>query len=361
MKNKFLVFSVLILVTLLSKAQTYETLVINKSEKGLYVDHKVTAKENFYSIGRAFNVHPKHIALFNSLDMSKGLSLGQTIKIPLSDTNFTQKSDKGIPVYYETSNGETLYRVSTNNKNVLMENLRKWNRLSSDKLANGTKLIVGYLTTTELQALAVNTPAQKVETTSKPVEQNKDVAKAETTNKTETKKDEVKNTDAKSNAITKPKQKKEEPKNETVAKQEVRKDDVKEVAQPKEELKKNNDVVQVKQETTSQNAAGQGYFKTSFDQQIKQQPLSKEQTVTCGIFKTSSGWSDAKYYLLMNGAEPGTIVKITNPSNNKTIYAKLLGEINGKQNQGLNIRISNAAANALDITEADKFVLKVNY
>src|SRR5215510_12332922 len=163
MKNVALL-SVIIPITTLLQAQTNETLLIKSSDKGLYVDHKVTPKENFYSMGRAFNVHPKHIALFNGLDMSKGLSLGQIVKIPLSDTNFTQKTAKGVPVYYVTGNGETLYRVSTNNKNVLMENLRKWNHLSSDKLANGSKLIVGYLTTAESQAMAVNAPAPTAET-----------------------------------------------------------------------------------------------------------------------------------------------------------------------------------------------------
>jgi len=133
-----------------------------------------------------------------------------------------------------------------------------------------------------------------------------------------------------------------------------------ETTQTKDEPKKNNDAVQAKEDVKTKNT-DQGYFKTSFDKQVKQQPAGKEQTVTSGIFKTASGWDDAKYYVLMNGADPGTIVRITNPGNNKTIYAKLLGEMSDKQSQGLNIRISNAAANALDISETDKFIVKLNY
>lgn len=340
MKNIFL-FSIITFTITTLRAQTNETLLIKSNNKGLYVDHKVTPKENFYSMGRAFNVHPKHIALFNGLDMSKGLSLGQTVKIPLSDTNFTQKTDKGIPIYYVTGNGETLYRVSTNNKNVLMENLRKWNRLSTDKVPAGTKLIVGYLTTSEIQAMAVNNPSQKTETATKPTTENKDVAKTEVNTKPEQKKEAAKNSEAKSD-ITRMEQKKVE------------------ATQPKEEPKKNVEVVQAKEDLKVKNT-DQGYFKASFEQQVKQQPAGKEQTVTSGIFKTASGWNDAKYYVLMNGAEPGTIVRITNPGNNKTIYAKLLGEMSDKQSQGLNIRISNAAANALDISETDKFMVKLNY
>ena len=107
---------------------------------------------------------------------------------------------------------------------------------------------------------------------------------------------------------------------------------------------------------------GQGYFKSSFDQQVKTTPAVKNETVTSGIFKTISGWQDSKYYLLMDGVQPGAIVRIINPDNNKMVYAKVLGEMSGiRQNEGLNIRISNAAASALQIQEPDKFIVKVNY
>ncbi|MGZ5190447.1 MAG: hypothetical protein ACXWCZ_05470, partial [Flavisolibacter sp.] len=105
-----------------------------------------------------------------------------------------------------------------------------------------------------------------------------------------------------------------------------------------------------------------GYFKTQFDAQLKVQPLKKDETASAGIFKTASGWQDYKYYALMDKVEPGTIVRIINPTNSKTIYAKVLGEMSGiRQNQGYDVRISNAAASALDVTETDKFIIRVNY
>ena len=108
--------------------------------------------------------------------------------------------------------------------------------------------------------------------------------------------------------------------------------------------------------------SGEGYFKTHFEQQVKITPVSKNETLTSGIFKTTSGWQDAKYYLLIDKVSPGTIVKIINPTNNKAVFAKVLGEMSGiRQNIGLNIRISNAAAATLEIAEQDKFIVKVNY
>jgi hypothetical protein len=108
--------------------------------------------------------------------------------------------------------------------------------------------------------------------------------------------------------------------------------------------------------------AGDGYFKTSFAQQAKTYPVTKNETVTSGIFKTTSGWNDGKYYALIDGVEPGTIIKVVNPANSKTVYAKVLGQMSGiRQNEGFNLRISNAAASVLEISEMDKFTVKVNY
>jgi len=348
MKTLIPVFFIFVF-SLTARAQT-EQLLVKSSSKGSYVEHKVAPKENFYSIGRLFNVHPRHIASFNSLDMSKGLHLGQTIKIPLSDTNYSHKSDKGTPVYYVTGSIETIYNVSTNN-DVLMDRLRKWNQITADKLPSGTKLIVGYLTSNEVMAPVVNntepTPTVEASKKANADSTNKEITKSASVNKQDVKKDERKN-DVVSKAQPK----------EEINTSAVNNPDKDESKQAKGVIIK-NDGAEVKNETSN---LSEGFFKSSFTQQVKQQPVTNEQTVTSGIFKTSSGWGDAKYYLLMNGAEPGTIVRVINPANNKIIYAKLLGDMTDmKQNQGLNIRMSNAAAAALDISETDKFIVKLDY
>jgi LysM repeat protein len=129
MMRKHLLFSfVFITLTQFSFAQTSE-LIVKSGDKGLYLDHKVTAKENFYSVGRLYNAPPKEIAAFNGLDMEKGLSLGQTIRIPLA-ANFSQTVNKGTPVYYRVGQNESLMKVSNANNKVSLENLRRWNNLA---------------------------------------------------------------------------------------------------------------------------------------------------------------------------------------------------------------------------------------
>lgn len=69
-----------------------------------------------------------------------------------------------------------------------------------------------------------------------------------------------------------------------------------------------------------------------------------------GVFKSSSGWQDGKYYVLMNGVVPGTVIKLSSNKTDKTIYAKVLGAVpQGKESEGLVLRISNAAASILGV------------
>ncbi len=306
-----------------STAQTPE-LIIKNDGSSFYLDHKVAPKENFYSVARLYNAPPKEIAAYNKLDMSKGLSLGQTLRIPLLPINFSQTVNEGTPVYYKVGENEGLVKVSNANNKVLIASLRKWNNLNSDKISAGNKLIVGFLISNEMPVVKI---AEKEKTPSVVV------GKTETINPPAIK-------------IT----------------EEIKKED--KVVEKPTSAEQKTVIVEQKPVVTEQKPTHteQGYFKSSFDQQIKTHPLTKQETVTAGIFKTSSGVQDAKYYVLVDGVQSGTIIKIANPSNDKVVYAKVLGEMSGiRQNTGYNIRISNSAASALQITEQEKFVVKVNY
>lgn len=305
---------------------------VQSSGKGLYINHVVSAKENFYSIGRIYSISPKDIAAFNSLDMSSGLSVGQAVQIPLNNTNFTQTAQKGQPVYYVVGDKEGLYRVSVNNNKVSLDNLRKWNGLSGDAISTGQKLIVGYI--------------------------NADGTAA-----------------APSNGVTAPKPEPAAPKAEPVA---AKPEPAAASKQPEKEVVKSEPHIErpvepavqkpapvtkpVTVSSTGASVSGAGYFKNQYDLQIKKFPVSKDETVTSGIFKTTSGWQDGKYYALMDGIEPGTIIRVTNPVNGKSIFAKVLGEMSGiRQNSGLSVRISNAAHSVLEVAETEKFIVKINY
>jgi hypothetical protein len=103
-----------------------------------------------------------------------------------------------------------------------------------------------------------------------------------------------------------------------------------------------------------------GVFKNLYESQTNGNAIIKEDG-TAGIFKSTSGWKDGKYYCLHNTAPAGTIIKITNAVTGKSVYAKVLDLIPDiKQNANLLIRISNAAADELGAGEAN-FSCTLNY
>ncbi len=99
-----------------------------------------------------------------------------------------------------------------------------------------------------------------------------------------------------------------------------------------------------------------GFFKNDFENN-NQKELSGE----AGIFKSTSGWDDEKYYCLYNDARPGTIIKVTNPGTDKFIFAKVLDVIPDlKENSKVVLRLSNSAADVLGVS-GSSFDCKINY
>ncbi len=307
-------------------------LVIEGVAPALYVSHTVAPKENYYSIGRIYNISPKEIAPFNSLEMEKGLSLNQVIKIPLLQGNFLQEGNAGpdevlVPVYHTTQGKEALATVSTNYNKVPTQAIMKWNKLKTESVPNGTKLIVGYLKVKkDLSPLAANATGKPVETVAGTETAAKPVADKVV------EKEQPKQPRALPPGSVNEKEKAVEPESKPPVQMVVK------------------TVEPVKRNTARKNFNG-GVFKTDYDKQVKTREVLAE-TGEAATFKSTSGWEDGKYYCLHNNSTPGTIIKITNSSTGKNIYAKVLDIIpDMKQNEGLVIRLSNAAADELGTGE----------
>lgn len=302
-------------------------LIVQGVAPDMHLIHTVAPKENWYSIGRIYNISPKEIAPFNNLTMDKPLSIGQKLKIPLNATNFVQSGSKSdnsgfVPVYHVIQDKEWAFRVSTNYNKVPVENLEKWNGINKDQIKAGTKLIVGYLKVKGMPAGLKQEPV---------------IAKQEPSAKQEP----VKHETAKQEPV------KTEPVKQESIKQEEK---VTKVA-PVEDKK-----VEATVTTVSNKNFNGGFFKSQFEQS------GKNSAGNAGVFKSNSGWQDGKYYALMNNVPVGTIVKITNSSSDKAVYAKILGNLaDMKENVGLHIRVSDAAAAELGAGEAAKFQVEVKY
>lgn len=302
-------------------------LEIKGTSPDLYLNHTVSPKESIYSVGRLYNVSPKDLAAYNHLQMESGLSVGQEMKIPLDKNNFTQSDAKSggdalVPVYHVVGPKETLYRLFVNYNKVPITSLQKWNNLQSDALSEGSQMIVGYLKVDKAQSSLATQTANN----------------------------------AGQVAAAKPEEKKNEP---AVEKPVVKTPDPVKKETNVAPAGESNVTVRNVNTKSSVNFSG-GYFRKVYDQQVENKsPLNNNGSG--GIFKSTSGWQDGKYYCFNNDAAPGSIVKVTDNASGKSVYAKVLDAIPDiKQNAGLSVIVSNAAAEELGAGE-NKFDCVVSF
>lgn len=297
--NRVLLFVMLIMLMKWLPAQEYIT---KGATPDLHLEHRVAPKETWYAIARTYNLSPQQIASYNRVDINTPLEIGQSLKIPLTSANFSQNDTKGadeklVPVYHIVQDKEWMYRISVNHNKVPIERLEKWNSISRDEAKAGMKLIVGHLKTKQGGSTSA---ATSPDTSSPPVRQPAPAHQAATSQST------------------------------TAA--------------------------QTTRTPAPQRSAGNGgYFSGQFVGQ------GKTRSGVAGVFKSTSGWNDGKYYALMNNVTVGTIIRIVFPQTNKSVYAKVLGELpDMKESAGLALRISDAAAKELGAT-VNKFSVDVAF
>ncbi|HSZ84612.1 MAG TPA: LysM peptidoglycan-binding domain-containing protein [Puia sp.] len=298
-----------------------------QGEKGnLYVTHKVVPKENWYSVGRLYNISPKEIAPFNNSSLSTPLSIGLQLKIPLTEINFSQTGEKEadeslVPVYHTFQPNESLSKISASYNAVPVSSLETWNNIKKENAKAGARLIIGYLKVkTSLSALATN--AKNVS----PVAMNKELVT-----------DEIVAPVKENKKVSSPPEKKQP------------------VSQVDNTPTITENKIQARSTTPANHNGSGGFFIGEYNEG------SKSTTGTAGTFKSTSGWQDGKYYALMNNVQVGTIVKVIAPATQKSVYAKVLGQLpDMKESDGLTIRISNAAASELGEPEG-KFSVQVRY
>ncbi|HEY9256355.1 LysM peptidoglycan-binding domain-containing protein [Chitinophaga sp.] len=298
--------------------QAQDTLQVQGTSPALYVSHVVKKGENFYSLSRAYGLPPKEIAAANKVTMDQGLQLGHHLHIPLTAANFSQKADAaGKPVYHKVTDKETLYRVSVNYNKVPLDNIRQWNSFSGDGLKKDSYVIIGFMKA----GGAAGEAAPKVEKVKDkpapvpaPVETGVAVAPAPA------------------------------PVKETVKKE----------AEPATEATETVATPPAKPAAANSSA--------DFEQLYAEQTNNGKKA---GSEKGPGTWfkSNAvgKYYALHNTAPRGTIIKVTNPLNGKSVYAKVLDVIpQMKSNAGLIIKLSDSAMQALGSNET-RFYCELNY
>lgn len=309
--KKVLLTALILVNAFCLSAQRYH---IKKEKSQLYILHKVAPKESLFSLGRLFGISHKDIATANKLGANEGLKVGQQLRIPLNKTNFLQTAKKNgyEPVYHTIAKGDNLYKLSRQYNNVKEDQLKKWNKLSKNVVKPGQEIIVGYVKVNIVKADETDAPVATV-----PAQTNDTIKSSVAVSETG---------DAKPPA-------------------------------PGNHSQEGNQTEEI-YVFTGGNENAEGVFAAQF---AVSNASAQPKTITgmAATFKSTSGWNDRKYYILINDIAAGTIVKVN--ANNKTIYAKVLESLPAlKDNKQLLCRLSNAAASALGIAD-QKFNVELFY
>jgi LysM repeat protein len=275
----------------------------------------------------------------NGMNSKSQLQIGQGVKIPTNAKTTTVIVEVPKPepakqpeisatitdVTYQVLKGQSLYGIAKQFKTTEAQ-IITWNNLPNNKIKAGQTLVVGK-ETIEKSTIPV-TPKPQV---AKPVEDKPIVTPPKT--EQPTKNDELTTLNAGSAKVT--------------------------PVETKPTITPTKEVIKIQPAQipySTKYVESEGFFAGYFNHKDKNLTTAAGDAAT---FKTTSGWTDKKYYVLMNDVNQGDIVRLT--ANNKTICAKVLGPLPDiKEDNGLLIRLSNAAAAQLGVEDA-KFSVTINY
>ncbi|WP_439506083.1 LysM peptidoglycan-binding domain-containing protein [Sediminibacterium sp.] len=373
--KKYLFF---VVVGFINVVNAQEKLVAMGVTGNIYIQHTVKGKETLSILSRIYGATPKQIAAYNKINPNSVLSMGVKIRIPLTQENLVQEQEfaSSERVYHIAGKGENLFRISQRYFKVPIAQLREWNQLSADAVAYGQELVVGYIGGVKLAAMradassspnAVSPNTQvfvKPPVIGKPVVE--EIPPLKDPNIMDATVDGVREL---KNGVMKPltesdkffakvaadKAKKEAEAAANIVPPPVPVEQFKQSNQPPPtEYRINDDNINYTPKSNDE-----GYFGQIFaTDQTEKNKINKAGDV--GIFKSVSGFSDRKFYALLNDVLPGTIVRITT-ADNRSVCARVLGpvpEIKGAP--ALLMRVSNATAAALGKSDTP-FSVNITY
>ncbi len=276
-----------------------------------YTTHVVVKGETLSAIAKKFHTTTAELMKINNLNSKSILKIGQKIKVPSAKpvVQTTPDETENVvitthPIYHTVKSGETLYGLSKKYGSSVAQ-LKSWNKLSSDVIVDGKRLIIGF----EADDIP---PTEQVQTPPKVEDPTKQADTAATT-------------------ITYVAV-------DTMV-QKLAPDTIMAAApiEPAKPL--------TLEELFFKNGAGKNLHVLS----------GNARTFEAKVTTSSPG-----NYILMNNLPAGTIVKITS-SAGESIYAKVLWRLDAiTPNEGLDFRISDTAAKALGITDT-QFALAITY
>ena len=310
----------LLITTNLVCAALVDSLGVKTVKGKKYIEHRVAEHEGWYGIARKYGIPYSDIRVANK-EVGDTIHSGQAILVPMDIgkatdprnlKNYIHKTDSVVsiqkkPLYHKVKQKETLYSIAKKYK-VSSESIKKWNPLMAGKLAAGDSIVVGYKIGKKNQG--------QVQT--KPLAEKKAVDKKSNAKEVSLEKNE-----------SKEKELKAEPAPVGVNKNAIKKEVV---------------------DTTA--TAIKPDFASNRKEMI-------EQGVATWI--DDENINPNKYFALHRIAPTGTIVKLTNRMNKRTVFVKVVGKLpDTGENENIIIKVSKASAEKLGVRD-QRFQCDLSY
>ena len=141
----------------------------------LFYIHQMDKGTTIYSLADIFQIDVQTILQKNSLKAQQPIPEGKDIMVPINRENLIIKSDfnhkeqASLPLYYEVKKGESLYKISKTYFGTDVNIVQKLNKKSSESIAVGEKLLVGYLSLSRYKKVSNDIRPKNQKTISKDI------------------------------------------------------------------------------------------------------------------------------------------------------------------------------------------------
>lgn len=321
--------------------------VILKNER-VYILHKVENGQGLYGIGRRYGVDWTKIRDANPGSAASMLP-GQILIVPTGKTekqffgNKTPKYSKNSNAYskpkekvpppvtkkttiektektsftilYNIKKGETLFSIAQK-FGTTVDFLKQLNKLKSETVSEGMDLLVPMTEDTNADSL-IKEKQKEAEKTQKELDEI--AAKIAAEKKSESKKIDT---------LTS----KEKPENNTS-----------------------------KETTKEKNADTKGVTYTIKIENFAEYDVEKVTETGYGKVTTDTKINQSKDWVIHHNAPENTIILITNPANNKTVYVKVVKNFERKDGDPLIIYLTKNTADYLNLNKKDKFAVNLSF
>jgi len=276
--------------------------------------HTVKQGETLYSISRQYGVSVNDLVAANGSDIRSGLKIGQKINLAtaangVAGTAITLPAANSTSKVHIVNRGETLYAICKKH-NVTLQDIKAWNKLSDLDIRPGQKLLVSKPGTT------VAYKPRSVPSTPDTPYQEEDIRPrtAQTPVKTE------------ANVVA------------------------------EKAILETPQVKSASTEVVKPSPVSAEYPDVFNQYSLQGLKLKKARGTANYLTAETSGNQNLAFY---NNAESGSIIRVTNMLNQKTIFVKVLGKVPAMDiQQEVMLKLSSKAAEELGAAES-KFLVEV--